>query len=147
MSRGRAGWAYDGCHRDHVVEHGLRVDELVGLTWSDITLQPRSGKASSSTPNWRVASGSCWRSKVAESLRPGFRHHHFMGNSIDLPDNLTEAQLDGRVRLRCGHEPEVSEGMRPVEAWSEQSAQLFECVDQASCGQRAGLQRQPPEAS
>ena len=68
MSRGRAGWAYDGCHRDHVVEHGLRVDELVGLTWSDITLQPRSGKAPSSTPNWRVASGSCWRSKVAEAL-------------------------------------------------------------------------------
>ena len=25
---------------------GLRVDELVGLTWSDMTLQPRSGRAS-----------------------------------------------------------------------------------------------------
>ncbi len=30
--------------------------------------------------------------------------------------------------LRCGHEPEIGDAMRPVEAWSEQSAQLFESV-------------------
>jgi hypothetical protein len=45
---------------------------------------------------------------------------------IDLPEHLTEAQLDGRACLRCGHEAEVGEAMRPVEAWSEQ---LFECDD------------------
>jgi site-specific recombinase XerD len=29
-----------------LVNTGLRVDEIVSLTWSDVTLQPRSGKAS-----------------------------------------------------------------------------------------------------
>jgi hypothetical protein len=53
-----------------------------------------------------------------------------MGKSVDLPDNLTEAQLDSRACIRCGAEDQP---MRPVEAWSELSSQLFECVDIEDC--------------
>jgi hypothetical protein len=63
----------------------------------------------------------------------GLRRHHFMGKSIDLPDHLTEAQLDGRACIRCGDEHAPK---RPVEAWSEQSAQLFECDDGEACAIR-----------
>ena len=56
-----------------------------------------------------------------------------MDRSIDLPENLTEAQLDGRACIRCGTE---NEPMRPVEAWSELSSQLFECVDTEACEAR-----------
>jgi len=66
---------------------------------------------------------------MAEPLHPGFRRHRFLGASINLPDKLTEAQLDGRACVRCGHEAEVGKAMRPVEGWSKQSAQLFECGD------------------
>jgi hypothetical protein len=50
-----------------------------------------------------------------------------------LPDNLTEAQLEGRACLRCGaeHEPR-----RPVEAWSRRSSHLFECIDVEACARR-----------
>ena len=65
----------------------------------------------------------------------GFRAHRFMGESIDLPDNLTETQLDGRACIRCGASDQP---MRPVEASSEQSAQLFECVNQVACMVRSG---------
>jgi hypothetical protein len=61
------------------------------------------------------------------------RRHHFLGRSIDLPADLTEAQLDGRACVRCGAEDQA---MCPVEAWSEQSAQLFECVDRDGCDRR-----------
>ena len=37
--------------------------------------------------------------------------------------------------------------MRPVEAWSEQSAQLFECDDVEACHERAGTGGLPSEAS
>ena len=84
---------------------------------------------------------------MAEPLRPGFRRHSFMGKSIDLPEHLTEAQLDGRACIRCGHQAEVGEAMRPVEAWSEQSAQLFECDDVEACHERAGTGGLPSEAS
>jgi len=57
------------------------------------------------------------------------RRHRFTGKSIDVPDNLSEAQLDGRACIHCGPEPAIGEAMRPVEAWSELSSQLFECVD------------------
>ena len=67
----------------------------------------------------------------------GFRRHRFLEQSIDLPDNLNEVQLDGRACIRCGHEAEPGEAMRPVEAWSEQSAQLFECDDTEACAERA----------
>lgn len=70
---------------------------------------------------------------MAEPLRPGFRRHRFMEQSIDLPEDLTEAQLDGRACVRCGDERSVK---RPVEAWNEQSAQLFECVDADACAER-----------
>jgi hypothetical protein len=52
-----------------------------------------------------------------------------------LAHNLTEAQLDGRACIRCGAE---NQHMHPVEAWSERSAQLFECVDTEACSVRAG---------
>ena len=52
----------------------------------------------------------------------------------NLPETLTEAQLDGRACVRCGIEDQP---MRPAEAWSEQSAQLFECVDAEACSARA----------
>ena len=61
------------------------------------------------------------------------RRHRFMGESIDLPDDLTEAQLDGRACTRCGDEQSPN---RPVEAWSELSSQLFECVDTIACADR-----------
>ena len=63
----------------------------------------------------------------------GIRRHHLMGKSIDLPGGATEAQLDGRACIRCGAEDQP---MRPVEAWSAQSAQLFECIDRDACDQR-----------
>jgi hypothetical protein len=63
----------------------------------------------------------------------GLRRHNFMGKFIDLPDGLSEAQLDGCACSRCGVE---SQPMRPVEAWSQQSAQLFECVDTEACARR-----------
>lgn len=50
-----------------------------------------------------------------------------------LPADLTQAQLDGRACVRCGDE---QPDMRPVEAWSEQSAQLFECIDAEACHRR-----------
>lgn len=68
---------------------------------------------------------------------PGLRRHRFMGKSIDLREDLSEAQLDGRACVRCGHEPAVGEAMRPAEAWSELSSQLFECVDTEACARRA----------
>jgi Zn ribbon nucleic-acid-binding protein len=64
----------------------------------------------------------------------GTRRHRFLDASIDLPANLTEAQLDGRACVRCGDEHSIK---RPVEAWSEQSAQLFECVDVEACAKRS----------
>jgi Zn ribbon nucleic-acid-binding protein len=73
---------------------------------------------------------------MAEQPPAGFRRHRFLEQSIDLPDHLTEAQLDGRACIRCGHEAEPGEAMRPVEAWSEQSAQLFECDDTEACAHR-----------
>ena len=76
---------------------------------------------------------------MAEQVRPGFRRHSFMGKSIDLPDNLNEVQLDGRACIRCGHEAEPGGAMRPVEAWSEQSAQLFECDNVEACADRARM--------
>ena len=60
----------------------------------------------------------------------GHRRHRFMGHSIDLPEDLTEAQLDGRACIHCATEDQP---MRPVEAWSELSSQLFECVDTLAC--------------
>ena len=60
----------------------------------------------------------------------GFRRYHFMGRSIDLPAGLTEVQLDGRACVRCGAE---NQPMRPVEAWSAISSQLFECAHTAVC--------------
>jgi len=71
-----------------------------------------------------------------ESLGEEMRRHQFMGRSIDLPEHLTEAQLDGLACVRCGDEQSVK---RPVEAWSEQSAQLFECVDGEACADRHPL--------
>jgi Zn ribbon nucleic-acid-binding protein len=77
---------------------------------------------------------------MAEQVRPGFRRHNFMGKSIDLPEHLSEAQLDGRACIRCGHEAEPGEAMRPVEARREQSAQLFECDDVEACARRQETQ-------
>ena len=73
---------------------------------------------------------------MPEQPPAGFRRHRFLDASIDLPEHLTEAQLDGRACIRCGHEAEPGEAMRPVEAWSEQSAQLFECDDVEACAER-----------
>ena len=73
--------------------------------------------------------------EVPDALRTELRRH------------LTEAQLDGRACIRCGHQAEVGEAMRPVEAWSEQSAQLFECDDVEACHERAGTGGLPSEAS
>ena len=53
-----------------------------------------------------------------------------------LPANLTEAQLSGRACVRCGDEHSTK---WPVEAWSELSSQLFECVDVENCADRRGL--------
>jgi len=47
--------------------------------------------------------------------------------------NLTEAQLDGRACVHCGDEHSAK---RLVEAWSEQSAQVFECSDVEACADR-----------
>jgi hypothetical protein len=70
------------------------------------------------------------------SLQVGFRRHHFGGRWIDLPLELTEVQLDGRACVRCGAE---DQRMRPVEAWSELSSQLFECIDVEACADRRGV--------
>ena len=79
---------------------------------------------------------------MAEHTLPaGFRRHRFLEQCIDLPDHLTEAQLDGRACIRCGHEAEPGEAMRPVEAWSEQSAQLFECADTEACIERVSRRK------
>jgi hypothetical protein len=68
-----------------------------------------------------------------QPIAAGLRRHRFMGKSIDLHDSLTEAQLDGRACVRCGSEDTPK---RPVEAWSELSSQLFECVDVEACPDR-----------
>jgi hypothetical protein len=68
-----------------------------------------------------------------QPIPPGYRRHRFLFSAIDLPEQLTEAQLDGRACIRCGAEDQA---MRPVEAWSEQSAQLFECDDVEACTRR-----------
>jgi hypothetical protein len=80
---------------------------------------------------------------VTEQLPPsGFRRHHFMDRSIDLPADLTEAQLDGRACLHCGADDQPT---RPVEAWSELSSQLFECVNTAACYERSASRTEVPE--
>jgi len=61
------------------------------------------------------------------------RRHRLLGKSIDLPADLNEAQLDGRACIRCGAE---DQRMRPTEAWREESAQLFECINSAACYER-----------
>jgi hypothetical protein len=72
-----------------------------------------------------------------ESLSEPMRRHQFMGRFIGLPSDLTEPQLDGRACIRCGDEHSPK---RPVEAWSELSSQLFECVDVEACAGRVGHQ-------
>jgi hypothetical protein len=67
-----------------------------------------------------------------------------MGHSIDLPEDLTEAQLDGRACIHCAAEDQP---MRPVEAWSEFSSQLFECVDSAAAVARPSPSSQPSTAN
>jgi len=57
------------------------------------------------------------------------RRHRLLGKSIDLPVASSTA---ARVSA-CSAE---DQRMRPTEAWSEQSAQLFECVDSAACYER-----------
>jgi len=71
----------------------------------------------------------------------GIRRHHLMARSIDLPADLTEVQLDGCTCVRCGAEDHP---MRPVEAWSTISSQLFECADTAVCYQ--GDEGRPEDA-
>src|SRR5579859_7939463 len=71
-----------------------------------------------------------------ESLSEPMRQHQFMGRHIGLPSDLTEAQLDGRACIRCGDEHSPK---RPIEAWSELSSQLFECVDVEACADRRDL--------
>jgi hypothetical protein len=73
---------------------------------------------------------------MTEQPPAGLRRHRFMGDSIDPSEELTEVQLDGRACVRCGAEDQP---MRPVEAWSESSSQLFECVDVEACADRRGL--------
>jgi Zn ribbon nucleic-acid-binding protein len=73
---------------------------------------------------------------MTDDQRASTRLHHFAGRTIELPTHLSEAQLDGRACVHCGHPPELGGSMRPVEAWSEQSAQLFECVDTIACHAR-----------
>jgi len=52
-------------------------------------------------------------------------------------------QLDGRACVRCGTEDQP---MRPVEAWSAISSQLFECADTKVCYKRShGRREDPPE--
>jgi hypothetical protein len=68
-----------------------------------------------------------------ERVTEGFRRHRFTGRSIELPDNLTEAQLDGRACIHCATEDQPTQ---PVEAWSELSSQLFECADVEACAAR-----------
>jgi hypothetical protein len=80
-------------------------------------------------------------SAVTDQPPPGFRLPHFMERSIELPDNLTEAQLDGRACIRCGHEAQPGESIRPVEAWSELSSHLFEYADVEACTERVRSQR------
>jgi len=58
-----------------------------------------------------------------------------MGRSIELPAELTQAQLDDRACIHCADE---DQRMRPVEAWSELSSQLFECVDSIASAVRRG---------
>jgi len=70
-----------------------------------------------------------------QSTPSGLRRHRFMGRSIDLPAELTQAQLHGRACIRCAAE---YQRMRPVEAWSELSSQLFECVEAIACVVRRG---------
>ena len=60
----------------------------------------------------------------------------FGGPMPRLAEDLSEAQLGGRACIRCGHEPQPGESMRPVEAWSRLSSQLFECVDTEACAKR-----------
>jgi len=71
---------------------------------------------------------------MTDTPRPGVRVHHFGEQSIDLPDTLTEAQIDCRACICCGNETIIN---RPVEAWSERSSQVFQqCVDAEACDRR-----------
>ena len=70
---------------------------------------------------------------MTEQPPAGYRRHRLLFSSINLPEQLTTAQLDGRACVHCGAEDQP---MRPVEAWSEQSAQLFECLDPEACADR-----------
>ena len=63
----------------------------------------------------------------------GFHWQRFKPRSIQLPENLTASQLDGCACIHCGAEDQP---MRPVEAWSELSSQLFECTAFDACEQR-----------
>jgi hypothetical protein len=76
---------------------------------------------------------------MPEQSPAGFRRHRFLEQSIDLPADLNEVQLDGRVCIRCGHAPEIGQSTRPAKAWGEQSAQLFECDDLEAWATRRGL--------
>ena len=68
--------------------------------------------------------------------RDGTRRHRFMARSIELSEEVTEAQLDGRACVRCGAE---DQSMRPGEGWVEQSAHLFECIDVEACAKHRSL--------
>jgi len=53
-------------------------------------------------------------------------------------DAADAPSMDGlRACVHCGaeHEP-----LRPVEAWSELSSQLFECVDSEACDKRVAYE-------
>ena len=94
----------------------------------------RNGRANPEEPLMRAdARDRQPESAERESLSEPMRRHQFMGRSIDLPSDLTEAQLDGRACVYCGAKDQP---MRPVEAWSELSSQLFQCVDVEACVDR-----------
>jgi hypothetical protein len=70
------------------------------------------------------------------------QRHRFLDQTIDLQSDLTEEQLDGRACIHCGDQ--LSD-KRPVEAWSEQSAQLFACADVDACTERQHARTPEPQ--
>ena len=115
------------------LEDGLRSSEVHGRYAATRKLAEALGVEPAISSQWAKPLSLMQPAIMIQPMNERVRRHRFTGKSIDLPADLT-AQLDGRACVVCGAEDQA---MRPVEAWSELSAQLFECVDVEACGLRS----------
>ena len=73
--------------------------------------------SATSIPSWCAVSSSRWRSKVAELLRPGFRHHDFIDKvhrPADNPSSTAACVSCGRRALREPAGRSVERAQQPV---------------------------------